>query len=164
MESKKDQYQKAKTILMKYLQEHKLRKTPERFALLEATYSFDMPFDIHDIQKKMEGAKYSTSLSTIYNTFILFEKAYLLLRSKPNGRYSKFIANCNTEARQFLICTECGQVRSAAATRLNSSIQHTKWPRFMAQNYTLYIGGICYSCQKKQEKEKLKQHIKNETR
>ncbi len=153
METNNENYIKAKAILERYLKENRLKRTQERFALLEAIYSFDSPFDIHDMQEKMKGSKYRTSLSTIYNTFILFEKAHLLMRSKPDGRYSKFFANYNTHVRQFLVCSECGQVRSVSLARLNSSISHIKWPRFKASTYTLYIGGICFNCQKEKEKK-----------
>ena len=153
MENPSGNYLKAKNVLDKYLQENKMKKTQERYALLEAIYSFKKPFDIHEMQQKMEGAAFRTSLATIYNTFILFEKAHLLMRSKPDGRYSKFFANNNTSARQFLICSECGQVRTVSLTRLNNSVRNTKWPRFTAKTYTLYIGGICYNCQKKKERE-----------
>ena len=112
MENSSGNYLKAKTILEKYLQDNRMKKTHERFALLEAIYSFKKPFDIHEMQQMMEGSTFRPSLSTIYNTFILFEKAHLIVRSKTNGRYSKFFANNNTSAKQFLICTECGQVRS----------------------------------------------------
>jgi len=157
-----DQYAKAKRILENYLKEHKLRKTQERYALLEAAYSFDAPFDIHDMEEQMKDSKYRTSLSTIYNTFILLEKAHLLLRCKPDGRYSKFIANYNTNARQYLICSECGLVRSVAVPRVNRSVQLTKWPRFKAESYTLYVSGICYSCQRKINKQQIT--TQNETR
>jgi Fur family ferric uptake transcriptional regulator len=162
MKSHSEHYVKAQKVLDNYLKEHKLRKTQERYALLEAAYSFDAPFDIHDMEEQMKDSIYRTSLSTIYNTFILLEKAHLLLRCKPDGRYSKFIANYNTNARQHLICSECGLVRSVAVPRVNRSVQLTKWPRFKAESYTLYVSGICYSCQRKIYKQQITTH--DETR
>lgn len=157
MENSSGNYLKAKTILEKYLQDNRMKKTHERFALLEAIYSFKKPFDIHEMQQMMEGSTFRPSLSTIYNTFILFEKAHLIVRSKPNGRYSKFFANNNTSAKQFLICTECGQVRSVSLARLSNSIRHISWPHFTAKTYTLYIGGICFNCQKKKDRQTKKE-------
>lgn len=154
---------KARIILEEYLRRNNLRKTPERFEILNATYTFLSAFDIHDIKEKMETIPYKVSLSTIYNTFILLEKAHLLTRSKPNGRYSKFIANRNTDNKLYLICDSCGSVRPIQSIRINHYIEKAKWPRFFADSMTLYIHGLCYACHKQKENNT---HIQsnNETR
>lgn len=153
MSENKEESTKARMILEKYLKENHLRKTPERFAILEATYTFTDAFDINDMREKMLQTKFKTSLSTIYNTFILLEKAHLLLRSKPNGRYSKFTANHHTETKVYLMCTQCGSMRPVSNSRITKSLQKTKWPRFYPQGFMLYIQGTCYGCQKKNDKE-----------
>lgn len=154
---------KAKTILEEYLKAHRLRKTPERLEILKASYTFSSAFDINDIKEILEGNPYKISLSTIYNTFILLEKAHLLTRSKPNGRYSKFIANRNTENNLYLLCDKCGSVRQVQNEKICRSIQKAKWPRFHAKNLSLYIHGLCYACQKEKENN-IKIQSNNETR
>ena len=91
------------------------------------------------------------------------EKAHLLTRSKPNGRYSKFIANRNTDNKLYLICDSCGSARPIQSIRINHYIEKTKWPRFFADSMTLYIHGLCYACHKQKENNT---HIQsnNETR
>lgn len=44
----------VRQILTKYLDENKLRKTPERFAVLDAVYSFNDHFSIQELSEKIE--------------------------------------------------------------------------------------------------------------
>ena len=143
----------AERILLQYLKEHGLRKTPERFEMLKMIYQFHDPYDINTVKEAMKTSEFKQSLSTIYNTIILFEKASIIFRSKPNGRYSKFITNYQLEAKHYMICTRCGNVRMLPHSRLEKTISHIKWPRFKLETYTLFVQGICLGCQRKQEKE-----------
>lgn len=44
----------VRQILTKYLDDNKLRKTPERFAVLDAVYSFNGHFSIQELSEKIE--------------------------------------------------------------------------------------------------------------
>ena len=83
--------QQACMVLTSYLSSHRMRKTPERYEILKAVHQFAEPFDINQIQEKLKDSTMSISLSTIYNTFTLLENAQLLVRTKPNGRYNKYM-------------------------------------------------------------------------
>ena len=65
-------YYIARTKLAEYLDNRRLRKTPERFAILEAVFSHNDHFGIEALYVDMENRAYHVSRSTIYNTMELF--------------------------------------------------------------------------------------------
>ena len=56
----------AKQIFSEYLKENKCRRTPERFAVLEAIYSLDDSFEIKELMNHLEEQKrFRVSRATI---------------------------------------------------------------------------------------------------
>ena len=164
-ESLEETIQEAKQVLTEYLKDNKLRKTPERFAVLEAIYRIGSPFDSYDLYNQMKESKFRTSLATIYNTFIVLEKAHLLFRSKPNGRYSKFIVNNDMRAKNYLVCTHCGSVATTSNPKLSKALEKIKFTGFQSESYALYIYGMCQNCRlKMQKRNKKKATIQHEKR
>ena len=69
----------ARQILAKYLDENKLRKTPERFAVLDAVYSFNGHFSIQELSEKIEKDFFPISRATLYNALNLFVNLRLVV-------------------------------------------------------------------------------------
>ena len=62
----------ARTKLTEFLDSRKLRKTPERFAILEAVFSHNDHFGVDTLYAEMDARSYHVSRSTVYNTIELF--------------------------------------------------------------------------------------------
>lgn len=135
--------------LNSYLSAHRMRKTPERFEILKAVHEFAEPFDINQIQEKLKDSTISISLSTIYNTFTLLESAQLLVRTKPNGRYSKYMARSLTQDRRYVICSRCGKMWPSH-WRPSKTSSRALPPGFRPICYSLFIYGQCRQCQQKE--------------
>lgn len=63
-----------------YLEEKGLRKTPERFAILEEIYSHSGHFTVESLFKKMGDKNYRVSKATVYNTLQLLLESELVVK------------------------------------------------------------------------------------
>ena len=64
-------YYIAKAKLAEYLDNRHMRKTPERFMILEVVMAHNDHFGVDDIYEDLEERSYHVSRSTVYNTMEL---------------------------------------------------------------------------------------------
>jgi Fur family ferric uptake transcriptional regulator len=136
----------VKQMFTEYLRIHKHRKTPERFAILDAIYSIDGHFDIDKLYAMMaDEEKFRVSRATLYNTLVLLLDAKLVIKHMF-GSCSQYEKSYNMETHHHQICTECGKVTEMHSDELQTAIANTKMTRFQMSHYSLYIYGTCAKC------------------
>ncbi len=139
---------KVKEILDNYLDSNRHRKTPERYAILDAVYSIGGHFSLEDLGEMLEKRHFRVSRATLYNTIHLFIELRLVVRhSLVDG--TKYEACYDNENHVHQVCTVCGKVTELKAPLVASAINETKLQRFRRDAYALYIYGVCSSCQAK---------------
>lgn len=140
---------KVRVILDNYLESNHHRKTPERYAILDAVYSLKGHFTLDDLGALLEKKHFRVSRATLYNTMHLFIELRLVMRhSLVSGvKYEACYSSKDNHIHQ--VCTVCGVVTEIYAPAVTEAVNETKLTRFRKDTYALYIYGVCSSCQAK---------------
>lgn len=147
-------YEIVEQLFTEYLKSNKLRRTPERYAILQAIYSIEGSFEIETLLKHLEeNEKFRVSKATVYNTITLLAKADLVIHHHIGGesRYEK----CHGGEKCYTICTKCHKVEEAKNIKISENIA-TKIKKFHPTHYSLYIYGLCTKCNRTQKRRSKK--------
>lgn len=150
----KGREQPVKQRLAQYLESKKMRKTEERFKILDKIYSSSAHVDVVALHKAMLADGYQVSRATVYNTLDLLIEAGLVRRVTLGdgvARYERITANSN---HHHLICTRCGKVKEMRAVEVVGDLLSRKMRSFTPAYYTLYIYGLCSTCAKRERSVK----------
>lgn len=138
----------AREILDQYLESNLHRKTPERYAILDAVFSMRGHFTLDELGAALERKNFRVSRATLYNTIHLFLELRLVVRhSLVDG--TKYEASSINENHVHQVCTVCGRVTEVQAPLVTAAINETKLQRFRKDAFVLYIYGVCSICQAK---------------
>ncbi len=138
----------VRTILTNYLEQSNHRKTPERYAVLDTVYRFDRSFSIPELSEQLDKAKFHVSRATIYNTLKLLLKLRLVVCHRLEDGV-KYEASYGTENHCHQVCTVCGKVAEISVPNIVREVNNTHLRRFRKDGFSLYIYGICSTCQAK---------------
>lgn len=143
----------VKNILTNYLELNKHRKTPERYTILDAVYSTTGHFTLEELGDKLvEEYNFPVSRATLYNTLKLLIELRLVVRHRfeQTTRYEACYDN-NSHSHQ--VCTMCGRVTEVKSPQIIEAINKLHTKRFRKDGFTLYIYGICSTCQAKMTRQ-----------
>lgn len=102
--------QQVREIFTAYLEEHKQRKTPERYAILDEIYTHKEHFDVDDLYIKMKNRNYHVSRATVYNTLDLLVDSGLVKKHQFGKNTSLFEQAFGYKQHDHLICNVCEKV------------------------------------------------------
>ena len=149
-------------ILDNYLEMNHHRKTPERYTILKAIYSTNGHFTIEELNEKLSTEwNFPVSRATLYNTLNLFLSLRLVARHRFQGS-TKYEACYDNNSHCHQICTMCGKVVEVKSPEIDLAVENMHLRRFRKDGFTLYVYGVCSTCQtlmtkrKKKESEKKK--------
>ena len=164
----------VRQILTNYLDRNNHRKTPERFAILEAVYNMQGHFTLDELGEKLSVEyNFPVSRATLYNTLKLFLELRLVIRHRFQGS-TRYEACYDDNSHSHQVCTVCGKVTEIKAPEVTQVIGSLHLKRFRKDGFSLYIYGICSTCQaqltrqrraqnkEKEMKNKLKQEVNNQ--
>ena len=132
-------------VLDDYLQLHHLRKTQERYAVLERVCGMKRHFTIEELGEALEHDCFRVSRATLYNTLKLFCKLRLVIRHNLLGE-TKYEVGGNERGRCHQVCSVCGAVREIYSAEIMQAVHEAKLKRFRRDGFAIYIYGICSSC------------------
>ena len=150
----------VRNILTSYLELNNHRKTPERYAILDAVYGMSGHFTLEELGEKLNGElRFPVSRATLYNTLKLFMEMRLVIRHRFQGS-TKYEACYDNNSHCHQICTVCGKVSEFKSAKINDAISSLHLKRFRKDGFSLYVYGICSTCQAKITRKQKQQSAK----
>ena len=136
----------ARDVLDKYLSETHSRKTPERFAILDAVYTDGGCFTLEELNARLVGGDFHVSRATLYNTIRLFIQFRLIVRHRFQTG-TKYEPSYMSGSHCHMICTVCGKDSETDLPEVATVMESVKLRRFRKECFALYVYGVCASCQ-----------------
>jgi Fur family ferric uptake transcriptional regulator len=158
-----DVWQAVLRILDSYLEVNNHRKTPERYTILKAIYKTEGHFTLDELSERLiRDYKFRVSRATLYNTMKLFLQLRLVVKHRFQD-ITVYEASYDNTSHSHQICTVCGKVTEVKKPKISDAIDETHLRRFRKDGYTLYIYGVCSTCQAKLTKMRNKELKRKQT-
>ena len=144
----------ARKKLDEYLALNSMRKRSERYHILDAACEFKNHFTIDELQEKLDKeTHFKVSRATIYNTVKLFIMLRLMVRHRFQGKTKYEVCNI-TSNHCHQLCTICGKVSEFKSPEITSIMADLHLKRFRTDGFTLYVYGVCSTCQANMTRKK----------
>lgn len=144
MSTKDSVVDQVKKIFTAYLENKELRKTPERFAILEEIYSSQGHFDVESLYINMKNKNYRVSRATVYNTLDLLVECDLVTKHQFGNNMAQYEKSFGFRQHDHLICTDCHKVVEFCDPRIyNIQTMVGELLHFNVLHHSLILYGSC---------------------
>ncbi|MBO4673606.1 MAG: transcriptional repressor [Bacteroidaceae bacterium] len=148
-------------ILTRFMTEQGMRKTPERYAIMEVVTKMKGHHSADEILTMMPES-FHVSRGTIYSTLALLVDCGLAYSHHMDG-ITLYEGAYGRPAHHHYICTGCQKIWDLQDSSIEQAASKVKTPRFKKLRCNTYIYGICNICQAKLARLKKKMEKEKET-
>jgi len=144
LESQYEILRDIKRIFSGYLEEKSLRKTPERFTILQEIYKFNDHFDAETLYNHLKTHNYNISRATVYNTLDLLVSCDLIKKHQFGNAQTQYEKAYHYKQHDHLICDQCEKVLEFCDPRIEQ-IQSKigELMQFNIHGHSLILYGNC---------------------
>ncbi|MCS6981693.1 MAG: transcriptional repressor [Flavobacteriales bacterium] len=142
----------AKEIFENFLQSQGCRRTPGRFAILEAVYAQPGHFTLESLLDHLFQKNIPVSRASVYNTIELLIRCGLVRRRELGNGTVAYEKALGFRQHDHLVCTTCGKIFEFCDPRLQSVEESIgRLLGFRIREHNLVLTGECVrqECQAK---------------
>lgn len=155
---RQQQFEEVKNIFSAYLENKELRKTNERFTILEEIYLRDDHFDAENLYEDLLRKKVNVSRATVYNTLDLMVACDLVKKHQFGKNQAQYEKSYGYKQHDHIICVDCKKVVEFCDPRIQQiKSMMGELLNFKITHHSLNMYGICGNCQVKRDIELSKQ-------
>ncbi len=140
----RDTIEEVKNIFSAYLEQNSLRKTPERFTILEEIYKRNDHFDAEILYIHMKTNNYRVSRATVYNTLELLVNCDLITKHQFGKNLTQYEKSYGFKQHDHLICVDCKHVLEFCDPRIQQiKDMMGELLEFQVTHHSLNLYGKC---------------------
>jgi Fur family ferric uptake transcriptional regulator len=134
----------VRNIFTEYLEKKDLRKTSERYSILEEIYAFTGHFDVEALYVQMKNQDIQVSRATVYNTLDLLVECGLVSKHQFGQNQALYEKSHGSRQHDHLICTDCQKVIEFCDPRIHNVQKSVEdLLQFKVLNHSLLLYGTC---------------------
>jgi Fur family ferric uptake transcriptional regulator len=142
--------EEVKSIFSAYLERKALRKTTERYTILEEIYLRDDHFEADALFNDIKSKNFNISRATVYNTLELLVSCDLIKKHQFGKNLAQYEKSYGYKQHDHIICVDCKKVVEFCDPRIMQiQTMMGELLNFKITHHSLYMYGICGNCQKK---------------
>lgn len=145
--------EEVRSILTAYLESRNLRRTEERFAILNEIYKLKEHFDAESLFLHMKKLNYQVSRATVYNNLDLLVQCALVKKHQFGKNMAQYERSYGNKQHDHLICLDCARVIEFCDPRIQQiKDMMGEMLHFKVAHHSLNLYGHCTgACQKEKQ-------------
>ncbi len=113
-------FEEVKQIFTSFLESKSLRKTPERYSILEEIYCKEGHFNVDNLFISMNNRNYRVSRATVYNTLDLLVECDLVSKHQFGENLAQYEKSYGYKQHDHILMTDSGKVLEFCDPRIQT--------------------------------------------